>query len=45
MSREYSDDYRISWYRSPIDKTQLGQLMKRRNLRGWPGIREQRGAS
>ena len=35
MAGEYSDDYRISWYRSPIDKGQLSQLMKRSNLRGW----------
>ncbi len=45
MPSDYSDDYRINWYRSPIDKAQLGQLMKRSNLRGWHGIREQRGAS
>lgn len=35
MPSDYSDDYRINWYRSPIDKAHLGQLMKRSNLRGW----------
>ena len=31
----FSRDYKISWYRSPIDKAVLAQLMKRDDKRGW----------
>lgn len=31
----FSRDIRISWYRSPIDKEILAELMQRNDLRGW----------
>ena len=31
----FGDEISISWYRSPIDKAVLAELMKRNDLRGW----------
>ncbi len=31
----FTDDARIGWYRSPIDKAVLARLMTRNDLRGW----------
>lgn len=31
----FDDDARISWYRSPIDRELLAELMRRSDLRGW----------
>lgn len=35
MSRTYIEEPRISWYRSPVDKDLLAQLMVRDDRRGW----------
>jgi len=35
QTSSFSDDVKISWYRSPIDKALLAELMERSNLRGW----------
>ena len=31
----FATDYKINWYRCPIDKALLGELMQRNDLRGW----------
>ena len=31
----FATDYKINWYRCPIDKAVLGELMQRNDLRGW----------
>ncbi len=31
----FANDHRIRWYRSPIDKDVLTELMRRNDLRGW----------
>ena len=31
----FASDYKITWYRSPIDKAVLAELMQRDDLRGW----------
>ena len=31
----FSDDFKISWYRSPIDPGLLSELMQRSDFRGW----------
>ena len=31
----FSDDFKISWYRSPIDPVLLAELMERNDFRGW----------
>ena len=31
----FSDDFKISWYRSPIDPGLLSELMQRNDFRGW----------
>ena len=31
----FSDDFKISWYRSPIDPALLAELMQRNDFRGW----------
>ncbi|MCS5568174.1 MAG: fatty acid desaturase [Pseudomonadales bacterium] len=31
----FSDDFKISWYRSPIDPVLLSELMQRNDFRGW----------
>lgn len=31
----FSDDVRVDWYRTPIDRTLLGELLQRSDLRGW----------
>lgn len=35
MTRTFATEPKISWYRSPIDKEVLAELMKRNDLRGW----------
>ena len=31
----FATDYKINWYRCPIDKALLAELMRRNDLRGW----------
>ena len=31
----FASDYKITWYRSPIDKAVLAELMQRDDFRGW----------
>ena len=31
----FSDDFKITWYRSPIEPALLAELLQRDDLRGW----------
>ena len=31
----FSSDFRVAWYRSPIDRAVLAELMRRNNVRAW----------